>query len=86
MGLGQFSQLKDMNINYISGPLFCILVLNTKSQVPQYRAYMLTKKSLGTKLTGESNYARRILDGREKGSDIKAREERQKERKANFLM
>ena len=47
---------------------------------------MLTKKSLGTKLTCESNYARRILDRREKRSDIKAREEREKERKANFLM
>ena len=58
----------------------------TKYQVPRYSAYMLTKKSSGTKLIYESNYAMRVLDNREKRSDIKARDERENESKANFLM
>ena len=41
VGLGQFSQLKDINIYY---QVRCFAyVLITKSQVPQYSAYRLTK-------------------------------------------
>ena len=42
---------------------------------------MFIKKSSGTKLIYESNYAMRVLDNRNNGRDIKAREDRQNERK-----
>ena len=52
VGLGQFSQLKDINIYY---QVRCFAyVLITKSQMPQYSAYRLRNLH---GLTYESNYA-----------------------------
>ena len=64
---------------------FFAYVQITKSQVPQYSAYVFVKKSSGTKVIYESNYAMRVLDSRDNGRDIKEREDRQNQKKVHVI-
>ena len=61
-------------------------MLITKSKVPQCSAYVLLKKSPGTKVIYESDYAMRVLDSRDKGHHVKAREDRKREEGRARLM
>ena len=47
--------------------------------------YVLIEKSSGTELIYKSDYAIRVLCSREKGRDIKAREERKNESKVHVI-
>ena len=61
-------------------------MLITKSQVPQYGAFVfIIKKSSGTKLIYESNYTMTVLDSRDNGRDIKDREDRQNQKNVHII-
>ena len=83
-GLGQFSQLNDINIYYQVHRFFAYVMI-TKFQVPQYSAHVFIKKSSGTKLIYENNYAMRVLNSRNNGRDIKEREDRQNQKKVHVI-